>query len=542
MEEEKLYRTLNKLLTSNTLNSGSSGSYEIPLSRIQFSFDGAFEDKVAYNISEQEFVAEIDKISRLLTSFHEATHFIQAWSTTSGIVQFLLHMNQDVQFMHILDKTSFKLPLHDYSESIIKKIQGSETATSEEAYFSRLYTGLKYQKLAYQWFTGTLPEEASKKAYSDTSEFDPKSFVLTYEISFITPDLDEGYGMSGKKYIQFGALSPNGITPTAIGTSHLFECFAKSVEFEHLIWFNKDIANTYIKKWMYDDDNIKYNAPFRLILQTLDENTKNNIPLLWAHVRVFIDIALMYSDFLFLDVKDISGRDIIRQVNQVKQHPGVTFNKIIKAFNKIRPLENNDEDIIRLYNELTDKLGFPRLDEMNKKLLQLVDILLEKHYTDNTGIRSLIIASKSLLKKRMKNPLLFINGLIYPDKFSELFHEFRKHSTIFTPSGLSISTDGDAVSIEDVYENNENIVAGIIVECLNDLREQAITKNELKCPMPESIWGCLKNKESILSSIWNRVKNKEENMNCIANRNSNNFNSDCFIAKQLKSTLDRVVE
>ena len=80
----------------------------------------------------------------------------------------------------------------------------------------------------------------------------------------------------------------------SLGSMHLSECFAKTVEFEHLIWFNRDApARLIINNWMFDDEVITYNLPLRLFLQTCDLSSRGRLGLVWAHLRVFIDVALI---------------------------------------------------------------------------------------------------------------------------------------------------------------------------------------------------------------------------------------------------------
>jgi hypothetical protein len=100
-----------------------SGEYSIPFSRITFSYEDPLSYKVPYNLSVNEFISKSSEIEKALTGNHEIAHFIQLWSTTNGLLQFLYIINIHEQLAHINEEKKFKLPLQKYFNQVLLKVK-----------------------------------------------------------------------------------------------------------------------------------------------------------------------------------------------------------------------------------------------------------------------------------------------------------------------------------------------------------------------------------------------------------------------------------
>lgn len=79
-----------------------NGLYSIPLSRIRLNYSGLSPDEsrvIRYHFSPEEFVENFEKIKRALTYNHEMVHWIQSWSTTNCILEYLYINNQHQQLL-----------------------------------------------------------------------------------------------------------------------------------------------------------------------------------------------------------------------------------------------------------------------------------------------------------------------------------------------------------------------------------------------------------------------------------------------------------
>ncbi|GAK59607.1 hypothetical protein U27_06592 [Candidatus Vecturithrix granuli] len=71
-------------------NSYVNGQYSTFLTRINFSHAQFEIFNIPYFLDDSNFLQRFDEIERVLTYFHELTHYIQNWSTTNGILEFFI--------------------------------------------------------------------------------------------------------------------------------------------------------------------------------------------------------------------------------------------------------------------------------------------------------------------------------------------------------------------------------------------------------------------------------------------------------------------
>ena len=98
---------------------------------------------------------------------------------------------------------------------------------------------------------------------------------------------------------------------------------------------------------------------------------------------------------------EVKSSDFPKRVAAIKAHPGVTFFKVIQAFNKIPSLSDHGTDMLRLYAEICDGLGLPPLLDMLHKLRDLIEAILEFQYTAPALGRSFLEAALTLTQKRL---------------------------------------------------------------------------------------------------------------------------------------------
>ena len=459
--------------------------YSIPLSRITFGETNPFSYKVPYKLSRTEFDDRLSEIGRALTTFHELTHFLQSWSTTVGILDFLYFTSEYRQLIQIQKHADYQLPLEDYFANHIASIQ-TLTRTTEHDFF-RWYIAYKYQVLNRQWLLGTIPSDIVREKFAERIQMYLPNVFGVASLKFLSQDLDRLYGMDNKAYPLYNVLSSslkiyNNPIVIPIGALHLFECFAKSVEFEHLLWFNTERASEIIGDWMSDDAGLTYNAPFRLLEQILEHPDKSALRFIWAHLRIFIDIALMYSDFLNILPEEVSEKGIINRINAVRVHPGQTFYKVLRAFRKVPVLKDQEEDVLRLYDDLCHILRFPPLERMLYRLLALVDSFLEIQF-ENSPIRPIFLAAHELVTMKINDPRLFINDLIHPNRIHDVLNSVWHLMTIEVPGGT--------LRREGSRETSEHAMRGVILEAMNKVSENFLRSTKPFCPLHRDYGGCL---------------------------------------------------
>jgi hypothetical protein len=251
--------------------------------------------------------------------------------------------------------------------------------------------------------------------------------------------------------------------------------------------FNKKYGKKYILSWLFDEERAIYNLPIHLWEYILKEaKYKKEIPFTWAHMRIFIDIAMMYSDLLDTDYQNFSDGQISMRVANLKVQPGIIFSKVLQAFLECDPLIDHERDILRLYDELCGKLDIPSLKEMLENIIRITHSLNEQDFIKDSliGASFLGVAEKLLIAKH-DDPILFINDLIYPPRFEEITHIVKDHMAIHTPKTIKERDD----------------VSTIAIDMTTELYNQLLTESEVICPRFIVINRLLNENEQLLECI-----------------------------------------
>ncbi len=261
------------------------GSYSILSNKIKLKFEEPFNYNIPYNLTDKEFQKNHLQIKKAITNYHESTHFVQAWTTTTGIIEFLFQLGQIHQISNILQRTKFKLPLDDFFNKCLKE---SDSDNSNFDFVS-LLLGKKYQEFNSLWLLGLIPYEQINIEKEEDIIL-KSEFFSNVKINFINEEIDKGFQMNKKNYELLNLLSPQKIhkkaghtIATSFGALHLQECFAKTVEIENLLWFNNKQGEQYIRSWMNDDEAILYNAAFRLYIHVVSPQKKTIALIIFMH-------------------------------------------------------------------------------------------------------------------------------------------------------------------------------------------------------------------------------------------------------------------
>ena len=410
------------------------GEYSILTTLISSIHDIESGFNIPYNLSIKEFNENFIEIEKALTYYHEMSHYISYLSTTNCILHHLSYTNVIDNILKMLDRhVRFKLPLNLYYKEILNKAQNNNNLTDDDHSFSSYFTGTLELSENARWLEGTLSEEGLFfKLYQRKPLLNGAAYSLNFKTEFLNIFSS---GIVSKEYWLYDIYRDNF---KSLGILQLCECFAKSIEFEHLAWFNSNIYENILQQWINDIDAIDYNLPARIFYELQQRGflrADRKIDFFWAHMRIFIDISLMHSDYLLTDEISFRKNTNTHLLSSTIQ-PGVTFFRVLEAFNKCKPLKNHNEDILRLYDDLCMTLNIPSLPEMINKLIRLIKIRfdIENGKTSLTaGYYTLIM---QMLEKKLENPLLFINDLIYSDKFENIEKVIKPFSRINTPKGL----------------------------------------------------------------------------------------------------------
>ena len=442
--------------------SDAIASYSMFSTRVTFAYENPDEFNIPYHLDDETFIEKLDEIEKALTWFHEITHYIQSWSTTNGLLEFWALSYQTDQLLSIMRSTKYELPLEHYFIKLIPHALNNNL-TENELRFGQLYGGYLAHQGNSNWLTGNVTSNAITDLY----------FIEGFPKCVQIVKMENGY-VPGNKHL--GCLNvepdkknPKGLTTLApIGTLHLTECFAKTVEFEHLLHFNIRHAEKIIRAWVADSEALIYNLPFHALNTFAGRVWKNKktMPYVWAHLRIFIDIAMMYSDFLFEEPRGFFDRKLADRVLNVKVQPGITFLKVLCAFDKCSPLKDHDNDVLRLYDDLCQLLEIPSLSDMINKLLLILESLLDCDFIRSSFSFRYLKVAYELVKEKKRNPRLFVNDLIYPDQFSSLHNSLLSgRIAIVTPNSYSERTDFETIYFDIVYEICKDAVSNNKFKC-----------------------------------------------------------------------------
>jgi len=444
--------TLHQLKHLSQLNKTNKilGRYSIGSTRIEFTHKNPMSFNIPYNLTQKEFFNKIYEIEKALTYYHEMTHYIQYWSTTNCIIEYFSLSHAIDQITYLTRDFEYDLPLNKYAEFIENKINntGLDKCTKNEINAYNYLLGYKLLDHNIKWLQGTLHEDTLNYAYTSNwnNKLNGNFFITDLNDNFKL--FSDGYGMTTKPY---GLYKYSNIL-SGIGTLHLTECFAKSVEFEHLLHFNHELGSKVVMEWLYDDSLIYYNLPVRLFYSMREHEFKNEkvMKFFWAHFRLFIDIALMYSDYLFINKSTFKEGIINKYTIETKTQPGLVFYDVLKAFDKCEPLNDHEEDILRLYNDICEILNFPSLNTMLLKLISIIEERYRNISFKESFSSDYFKVALTLLNEKLNNPLLFLNKLIYSNEFTRFDELLDGKTSITTSTGIIDRKDASSFMFEAV--------------------------------------------------------------------------------------------
>lgn len=456
------------------------GEYSILTTLISSEFDNINDFEMPYNLNVEEFKKNFKKIEGTLTYYHESCHCIHYLSTTNCVLHYLSLTQEFNNTLMMLRANNVKLPLNRFYNEIEQKINNEESLDANESSVYSYVLGSLFFSENAKWLCGTLDEDGFFfKGYYKKPLLENIAFSLNFNESFKKIALP--MGIASKEYGHY----KDDKEYKGLGTLHLCECFAKIVEFEHLAHVNEEICQKFINDWLNDEYALEYNFPVRLFSHMMDcgyikENRIEKSQYFFAHMRIFIDISLMYSDFLFIDDLDIYKSSANKCAVSSTIQPGITFIKILEAFDKCTPLKDSNNDILRLYDDLCKILNIPSLSEMIKKLIQLISLRLE---IDNVKTSAASLYFKNIirfLEEKLRNPMLFINDLTCPYKFRTIDAMLRGCTTYHTPKGY-YGEESSFIILEYLYIFIEEIRRNNPIKCSKDLMSNKLEgKSEKK--------------------------------------------------------------
>lgn len=448
------------------------GSYNVASSRIIFNRFSGKEYRIPFGLSKKAFRRMSNDIQDALTHVHESIHFVQFWSTTYGILEYMMCCCSGDLILRLI-RLGFKPPFGDLFLKLFSHLLNKpHIFSSDDNTFIDYMLTLKLLKNTKLWIQGLL--SPNKVNVYDIVYWPNREkaiyHLLDIDISPFNISIPPYSGLQKKYPLISISKWKSKNTETfleGIGFHHLIECFARSVEFELILNFNYEIGTEIIKSWT--DDNITTdNLPFRLMILVAEEIWPHNhqFQFHWAHLRIFIDIALMYSDFLNFLPDQFSDQIICNKIIEAHSHPGITFFRVLKAFGKCTPLKNHDEDILRLYDDILEVMNLPTLDQMLDRFINILKFLCEQEYVREGLWYKYLKTAISIIEWKRSDPLLFINDLIQSDRRSQLLDKMKQWMPIYYPQA--------------VQERND--MPSIILEVLHDYCDQVIVNNELHCP------------------------------------------------------------
>lgn len=120
---------------------------------------------------------------------------------------------------------------------------------------------------------------------------------------------------------------------------------------------------------------------------------------------------------------------------------------------------------------------------MLESLLILVESYLSYQFTDDSPLRHFFLGARELVRRKLENPRLFINDLIYSAKIQALYDSVQEFCTVFAPSGF----------IGDLShpEKNWNAILGLVLEAQLDIGLQVQHRRDVVCPIHRDYGICI---------------------------------------------------
>jgi hypothetical protein len=173
----------------------------------------------------------------------------------------------------------------------------------------------------------------------------------------------------------------------------------------------------------------------------------------------------MYSDYLFIDKSSFKNGIINKYTREIKSQPGLIFYDVIKAFDKCNPLIDHDQDVLRLYNDICEILNFPSFENMIQSLIGLIEARFENSSFKESIAAPYFKVALILLKEKQKDPLLFLNNLIYSDKFGRFNELLEGKTAISTIKSISDREDSSFTMFESIEYYTYQLLNNYPIRC-----------------------------------------------------------------------------
>ena len=367
------------------------------------------------HISKRDFHSNQELIERLMTFHHEHTHLYQTMGTLNGYILFECLATSVTSIFPTCGRVKYKLPLLGFLSS---GQPGEDLSTHSFKDYWKFIRGF-YSKFLIDWNQG------DHKLFPLPEELDPKIHLLLIErtIPFTNETFDKALGIAPKSLPQI-VLSTNQQAYTMfLGSFSLLEAFAKSVEFEHLLWFNQKEGEICIDRFMNDARNLIYTVPLALFDNEITSNHLESLNFQLAIFRVICDIALMYQDVMLNDENLSANRLTDKPYFATQTQPADTFLRALGALKHIPPLQDHGKDLLRFYDNVCEEIGIPTQNEMVERGIKAISNRMNL-FNDEVFFKIQENYLRIMLLRK-QYPLFFINDLIYIDKSQEMSKHFR---------------------------------------------------------------------------------------------------------------------
>jgi hypothetical protein len=359
--------------------------------------------RLPYDMPPEGFWRNWTKIQDRLRVFHETAHFFQTRGTFQGFLLFEVAMREIQEIKMIVEECEFELPLRDHFIKLYpetRRLGPNDTFLLAFLFSSWLRWFRRWQEGTC--FSGPVQECSGEKptiiAVSDAPAFpwQDKSNRTRLAVSLSYPPRD--FRLT-----------------TELGALQLFESYAQSVEFEHLMWFNKAEGDRVLHRFLYDPHNIDYTVAVSMFTQGLPHAYLDEMPFLYAHLRAVIDLSLMAHGALLSGTALTFDEPGPSCVLDSMIHPGQTFLGALEALPAVRPARDTKDDLLRFYDDLCSALGLPNLGTINRLANETAKATTE-HLNKGKVSEPQASGFVEMLSYREEDPLFFINDMIFSDR------------------------------------------------------------------------------------------------------------------------------
>ena len=409
--------------------------------------------KIKYDISSTEFRAKAKLIQRLLTFHHEQTHLYQTMNTLNGYFLYECLLIAVTSIFPACEKVKYELPLLRFLSS------GQPGEDMRSQYPENYYKFIRgfYCKFLIDWNQG------DHKGTLLPTELDPKIPLLLVKktIPFTNEIFDKALGIAPKSLPQAFISTAKAAYTMFLGSFSLMEAFAKSVEFEHLLWFNKKESEIYINRFVNDARNLVYTLPM-LLFYNETADYYESLKFHYAVFRVICDISLMYQDVLLNDDIISTSKLSDEPYFAIQTQPGDIFLRALDALKRVPPLQDHGKDLLRFYDDVCEEIRIPIQREMVERGIKAISNRLNLFKNDWLGKLQENYLRVMLLRKEY--PLFFINDLIYADKSQDMSKHFRDLAYYVDSNRKGLLTTNQGY----MYVPTVALLADILIQLLKD--------------------------------------------------------------------------